>query len=88
MTIRPLTRAEMRALDTQAAETLGLPVLVLMENAGRGAAELLRAGRRGGRGSSSSAGRAITAATAASSPDTSTPGAFPSRFSGLPRWRS
>jgi NAD(P)H-hydrate epimerase len=43
MTIRSLTRAEIRSLDEQAANELGLPTLVLMENAGRGAAERLRA---------------------------------------------
>lgn len=42
MTLRPLSRAEVRSIDQQAAEELGLPTLVLMENAGRGAAELLR----------------------------------------------
>ena len=36
--IRPLSRQEVRRLDVQAAEELGLPGLVLMENAGRGAA--------------------------------------------------
>jgi NAD(P)H-hydrate epimerase len=39
--IRPLSRAEVRAVDSWAAEQIGLPTLVLMENAGRGAAELL-----------------------------------------------
>ena len=38
----PLTRAEARAIDAWALETLGLPTLVLMENAGRGAADWLR----------------------------------------------
>jgi NAD(P)H-hydrate epimerase len=36
--IRPLSRQEVRGLDVQAAEELGLPTLLLMENAGRGAA--------------------------------------------------
>src|SRR5690242_19946096 len=36
--LRPLSRAEVRRLDVQAAEELGLPSLLLMENAGRGAA--------------------------------------------------
>src|SRR6516165_8745148 len=36
--LRPLSRAEVRRLDVQAAEQLGLPSLLLMENAGRGAA--------------------------------------------------
>jgi NAD(P)H-hydrate epimerase len=43
MTLRPLSRAEVRSIDRTAAEDLGLPTLVLMENAGRGAAERLRA---------------------------------------------
>jgi NAD(P)H-hydrate epimerase len=37
-----LTRDEVRALDRRAIEELGVPGVVLMENAGRGAAELLR----------------------------------------------
>src|ERR1700678_629989 len=51
--LRPLTRDEVRDIDRRAIETLGLPGIVLMENAGRGAAELLielgigGAGRRG-----------------------------------------
>ncbi len=36
--IRPVSRQEVRQLDVQAAEELGLPGLLLMENAGRGAA--------------------------------------------------
>jgi NAD(P)H-hydrate epimerase len=43
MTLRPLSRAEVRSIDKSAADELGLPTLVLMENAGRGAAERLRA---------------------------------------------
>ena len=39
--IRPLSRHEIRQLDVQAAETLGLPTSLLMENAGRGAAAWL-----------------------------------------------
>jgi NAD(P)H-hydrate epimerase len=42
MLIRPLTREEVRSLDARAAQELGLPTLVLMENAGRGAAAWLR----------------------------------------------
>ena len=42
MTVRPLARDEVRGIDARAAEELGLPTLVLMENAGRGAAALLR----------------------------------------------
>ena len=41
MDVRPLTRAEVRSIDARAAAEFGLPTLVLMENAGRGAAELL-----------------------------------------------
>ena len=48
MTLRPLGRAEVRSIDARAAEELGLPTLVLMENAGRGAAERLRARLRDG----------------------------------------
>jgi NAD(P)H-hydrate epimerase len=48
MTVRPLSRAEVRSIDATAAEELGLPTLVLMENAGRGAAERLRARLREG----------------------------------------
>jgi NAD(P)H-hydrate epimerase len=36
--LRPLSREEVRRLDVRAAEELGLPSLLLMENAGRGAA--------------------------------------------------
>jgi NAD(P)H-hydrate epimerase len=36
--IRPLTRDEVRRIDTRAAEELGMPTVILMENAGRGAA--------------------------------------------------
>jgi NAD(P)H-hydrate epimerase len=36
--IRPLSREEVRRLDVKAGEGLGLPTLLLMENAGRGAA--------------------------------------------------
>lgn len=43
MILRPLSRAEVRSLDARAADELGLPTLVLMENAGRGAADWLRA---------------------------------------------
>ena len=38
-----LTRAEVRELDRRAITEFGVPALVLMENAGRGAAELLLA---------------------------------------------
>jgi NAD(P)H-hydrate epimerase len=36
--LRPLSRVEVRRLDVQASEELALPSLLLMENAGRGAA--------------------------------------------------
>jgi NAD(P)H-hydrate epimerase len=39
--LRPLSCAEVRRLDVQASEELALPSLVLMENAGRGAASWL-----------------------------------------------
>jgi NAD(P)H-hydrate epimerase len=43
-----LTRDQVRALDRRAAEEFGVPGVVLMENAGRGAAEvLLSLGARG-----------------------------------------
>ena len=47
--MQPMSRAEARAVDAWAAAVLGLPTLVLMENAGRGAAEWLRE-RTGGQG--------------------------------------
>ena len=42
MNVRPLSRDEVRSIDAASAEEFGLPTLVLMENAGRGAAERLR----------------------------------------------
>jgi NAD(P)H-hydrate epimerase len=42
MSIFPFTREQARAFDECAIKTLGIPSLVLMENAGRGAAEVLR----------------------------------------------
>ncbi len=42
MKVRPLSRDEVRGIDARAAEGLKLPTLVLMENAGRGAAAWLR----------------------------------------------
>jgi len=41
MKVRPLSRDEVRGIDARSAEGLGLPTLVLMENAGRGAAAWL-----------------------------------------------
>lgn len=43
MMIRPLSRAEVRSIDRRAAEEFALPSLILMENAGRGAADWLQA---------------------------------------------
>ncbi|MEX0715947.1 MAG: NAD(P)H-hydrate epimerase [Planctomycetaceae bacterium] len=40
--LRPLSRDEVRDVDRLAIEQYGLPGIVLMENAGRGAAELLQ----------------------------------------------
>jgi NAD(P)H-hydrate epimerase len=42
MSIPCLTREQVRACDKYAIEQLGIPSVVLMENAGRGAAEVLR----------------------------------------------
>jgi NAD(P)H-hydrate epimerase len=39
--LRPLTREEVRALDVRASTELSLPTVILMENAGRGAASWL-----------------------------------------------
>lgn len=41
LNLRPMSRDEVRGLDAQ-AEAIGLPTVVLMENAGRGAAAWLR----------------------------------------------
>jgi NAD(P)H-hydrate epimerase len=41
LTLRPLSREEIRAVDTRAADDFAMPTVVLMENAGRGAADLL-----------------------------------------------
>jgi NAD(P)H-hydrate epimerase len=42
--LRPLSREEVRSIDARAADEVGMPTVILMENAGRGAAALL-AGR-------------------------------------------
>jgi NAD(P)H-hydrate epimerase len=42
MTIRPLSREEVRLVDSRAAEELSMPTVILMENAGRGAAAWIR----------------------------------------------
>jgi len=42
MTIRPLSRDEVRSIDVQAAQELAMPTVILMENAGRGAAAWIR----------------------------------------------
>lgn len=39
--LRPLSRAEVRDIDRRAIAEFGMPGIVLMENAGRGAAELM-----------------------------------------------
>jgi NAD(P)H-hydrate epimerase len=41
VSLAPLSREEARELDRRASEEFGIPSIVLMENAGRGAAELL-----------------------------------------------
>lgn len=41
LTLRPLSRAEVRDVDRQAIDEFRVPGIVLMENAGRGAAELI-----------------------------------------------
>jgi NAD(P)H-hydrate epimerase len=50
ITVRPLAREEVRAVDARAADEFGMPTIVLMENAGRGAAELVRDRTKGPRG--------------------------------------
>lgn len=40
--LRPLARDEVRGIDARAADEVGMPTVILMENAGRGAADLLR----------------------------------------------
>jgi len=47
--MRPLTRNEVRQIDDWAIEELGLPGIILMENAGRNAAMLLHEKVSGGR---------------------------------------
>jgi len=42
MKVRPLSREEVRSLDARAIQEYHLPTIVLMENAGRGAASWLR----------------------------------------------
>ena len=63
MTIRPLSREEVRGIDVRAARELGMPTLILMENAGRGAAAWLR-----DRGVATSAGGRSGAAAGGSPP--------------------
>jgi NAD(P)H-hydrate epimerase len=41
LNLRPLSRAEVRDVDRRAMDEFGMPGIALMENAGRGAAELL-----------------------------------------------
>lgn len=47
--MKTVSAAEMQALDRRASEEFGIPSLLLMENAGRGAAELVFKGAKGGR---------------------------------------
>lgn len=42
LAIRPLSRDEVRSIDARAARELSMPTVILMENAGRGAAARLR----------------------------------------------
>jgi NAD(P)H-hydrate epimerase len=42
MNIRPLSRDEVRSIDVRASDEFAMPTIVLMENAGRGAASWLR----------------------------------------------
>ena len=42
LTLRPLSREEVRSIDVRASQECGMPTIVLMENAGRGAAEVVR----------------------------------------------
>lgn len=46
---RALSRDEVRAFDQYAIQQVGIPAAVLMENAGRGAAEVIRSLGKGGR---------------------------------------
>ena len=39
--VRPLSQMEVRDIDRQAIEEFGLPGVVLMENAGRGCADII-----------------------------------------------
>src|SRR5665213_496831 len=57
-----LTAAEMRAADATATRDLGLPSLLLMENAGRGVAELIRREMGGEPTGAARAGRAALVA--------------------------
>ena len=51
-----LTAAEMRAADAAATDILGVPSLLLMENAGRGIADVIRGELEGGAGGTSRGG--------------------------------
>src|SRR4051812_8829789 len=42
MAVRSLTRAQVRDIDRRASEEFGVPGIVLMENAGRGCADVLQ----------------------------------------------
>src|SRR4029077_17902216 len=51
-----LTAAEMRAADAAATDRLGVPSLILMENAGRGIADVIRGEIEGGAGAAARGG--------------------------------
>jgi NAD(P)H-hydrate epimerase len=46
--LRPLSREEVRSIDARAVDEAGMPTIILMENAGRGAAAWLRERVAGG----------------------------------------
>jgi NAD(P)H-hydrate epimerase len=46
--LRPLSRDEVRSIDARAVDEVGMPTIILMENAGRGAAAWLRERVAGG----------------------------------------
>ena len=81
MSVRTITRDQARQVDRRAVEEYGMSGLVLMENAGRGVADIVgrllafaspaadeRPESRMSRESSSAAARGTTRATASSSP--------------------
>jgi NAD(P)H-hydrate epimerase len=74
--LRPLSSQEVRRLDVQAATELGLPGLILMENAGRGAAGWL--GQLAGAIAPDAGGRPFSPAHAAQNQDVPRGPALPS----------